>query len=182
VFGRRDIELVTPSNGLGLDPNDPASKDDLVVIGELHVPKDRPVIIELSSKDVIHNFALPHMRSAQDAIPGQIVPMWFKPIKSGNFEIVCGQLCGLGHYSMKGMLVVDEPAEYQAWLKEQASLAAPATAPAPTDRPPGEPPVGPTPGTIPPPGGPKTANPSGAADAKPGEPPNAPSPAATPHH
>jgi cytochrome c oxidase subunit 2 len=182
VFGRRDIALVTPSNGLGLDPNDPASKDDLVFLGELHVPKDRPVIIELSSKDVIHNFALPHMRSAQDAIPGQIVPMWFKPIRTGTFEIVCGQLCGYGHYSMKGSLVVDEPAEYQAWLKEKAELAAPATAPAPSDRPPGEPPVGPTPGTVPPPGGPKTANPSGAPDGKPGEPPKAPSPAATPHH
>ena len=182
VFGRRDIGLVTPSNGLGLDPNDPASKDDLVFIGELHVPKDRPVIIELSSKDVIHNFALPHMRSAQDAIPGQIIPMWFKPVKTGTFEVVCGQLCGYGHYSMKGSLVVDEPAEYQAWLKEKAELAAPPTAPAPNDRPPGEPPVGPTPGTVPPPGGPKTANPSGAPDAKPGEPPKAPSPAATPHH
>ena len=178
VFGRRDIALVTPSNGLGLDPDDPASKDDLVFLGELHVPKDRPVIIELSSKDVIHNFALPHMRSAQDAIPGSIVPMWFKPIKTGTFEIVCGQLCGYGHYSMKGSLVVDEPAEYQAWLKERAELAAP-TAPAPNDRPPGEPPVGPTPGTVAPPGAPKTANPSGAPDAKPGEPPKAPSP--SPH-
>jgi heme/copper-type cytochrome/quinol oxidase subunit 2 len=150
-----------------------------VFLGELHVPKDRPVIIELSSKDVIHNFALPHMRSAQDAIPGQIIPMWFKPVKTGTFEVVCGQLCGYGHYSMKGSLVVDEPAEYQAWLKEQASLAATPTAPAPSDRPPGEPPVGPTPGTVPPPGAPKTANPSGAPDAKPGEPPKAPSP--SPH-
>src|SRR5256714_11708374 len=181
VFGRRDIALVTPSNGLGLDPNDPASKDDLVFLGELHVPKDRPVIIELSSKDVIHNFALPHMRSAQDAIPGSIVPMWFKPTKTGTFEIVCGQLCGYGHYSMKGSLVVDDPAEYQNWLKEQASLSAPATAPPPSERPPGEPPVGPTPGTIAPPGAPKTANPSGEPEGKPGEPPKAPSPSATPH-
>jgi cytochrome c oxidase subunit 2 len=181
VFGRRDIALVTANNGLGLDPNDPASKDDLVFLGELHVPKDRPVIIELSSKDVIHNFALPHMRIAQDAIPGQIVPMWFKPVKTGTFEVVCGQLCGYGHYSMKGSLVVDEPAEYQAWLKEKAELAATPVAPAPADRPPGEPPVGPTPGTVPPPGGPKTANPSGEPDGKPGETPKAPNPAATPH-
>jgi len=158
VFGRRDIALVTPSNGLGLDASDPAAKDDLVFLGELHVPKDRPVIIELSSKDVIHNFALPHMRSAQDAIPGQIIPMWFKPVKTGTFEVVCGQLCGYGHFSMKGSLVVDEPAEYQAWLKEKVELAATPTAPAPADQPPGEP------------------------DGKPGEPPKAPSPAATPHH
>jgi len=181
VFGRRSIDLVSNSNALGLDQSDPAAKDDLVVTGTLHVPKDRAVIIELSSKDVIHNFALPSMRIAQDAIPGSIIPMWFKPIKTGEFEVVCGQLCGLGHYSMKGQLVVDEPAAYQDWLKEQAQLAASGSAPPAAERPPGEPPVGPTPGTIPPPGGPKTANPSGAPDGKPGEPPQAPSPAASPH-
>jgi cytochrome c oxidase subunit 2 len=175
-FGRRDIALVSNSNPLGLDPSDPAGKDDIVVLGELHVPVGRPVIIELSSKDVIHNFCLPHMRIAQDAIPGQIIPMWFKPIKTGSYEVVCGQLCGLGHYSMKGMLVVDNPADYQAWLKERVELSGSQTAPAPTERPPVEPPVGPTPGTVAPPGAPKTANPSGQPDAKPGEPPKAPSP------
>jgi cytochrome c oxidase subunit 2 len=175
-FGKRDIALVSNSNPLGLDSRDPASKDDIVVLGELHVPVNRPVIIELSSKDVIHNFALPHMRMAQDAIPGQIIPMWFKPIKTGNYEVVCGQLCGLGHYGMKGMLVVDNPADYQAWLKERAELAGTQSAPAPAERPPGEPPVGPTPGTVAPPGAPKTANPSGEPDGKPGDPPKAPSP------
>ena len=79
-FGRRDIAMVTNSNPLGLDSADSAAKDDIVVFGELHVPVDRPVIIELSSKDVIHNFALPHMRAAQDAIPGQISPLWVQPI------------------------------------------------------------------------------------------------------
>jgi cytochrome c oxidase subunit II len=175
-FGRREIALLSNSNLLGLDYSDPAAKDDIVVSGELHVPVDRPVIIELSSKDVIHNFCLPHMRMAQDAIPGQIIPMWFKPIKTGSYEVVCGQLCGLGHYSMKGMLVVDNPADYQSWLKERAELSGSQTAPAPTDRPPGEPPVGPTPGTVAPPGAPKTANPSGQPDGKPGEPPKAPTP------
>jgi cytochrome c oxidase subunit 2 len=179
-FGRRDIALLSNSNPLGLDMNDPAAKDDIVVLGELHVPVDRPVIIELSSKDVIHNFALPNMRMAQDAIPGQLIPMWFKPIKTGNYEVVCGQLCGLGHYGMKGMLVVDNPAEYQAWLKERVELSGSQTAPAPADRPPGEPPVGPTPGTVAPPGAPKTANPSGLPDAKPGESPKAPAPSPSP--
>ena len=135
-FGKRDIALLSNSNPLGLDPSDPAGKDDIVVLGELHVPVDRPVIIELSSKDVIHNFCLPHMRIAQDAIPGQMIPMWFKPIKTGSYEVVCGQLCGLGHYGMKGMLVVDNPADYQAWLKERVELSGSQTAPAPTERPP----------------------------------------------
>ncbi|PZR71498.1 MAG: hypothetical protein DLM73_15800 [Chthoniobacterales bacterium] len=178
-FGRRDVGLVSNSNPLGLDSADPAAKDDIVVLGELHVPVDRPVIIELSSKDVIHNFALPHMRIAQDAIPGLLIPMWFKPIKTGSYEVVCGQLCGLGHYSMKGMLVVDNPADYQAWLKERVELAGTQSAPPPTERPPGEPPVGPTPGSVAPPGAPKTVNPSGAPDGQ--APPPAPSPAGTPH-
>ena len=170
-FGKRDINLVTNSNPLGLDASDAAAKDDLVVLGELHVPVDHPVIIELSSKDVIHNFALPHMRSAQDAIPGQIIPMWFTPIRVGSYEVICGQLCGLGHYGMKGMLVVDSPADYQAWLKERTELAGTASAPPPGARPPGEPGPGPTPGSIPPPGAPKSANPTGAPDGLQGQPP-----------
>jgi cytochrome c oxidase subunit 2 len=128
-FGRRDVYLVSNSNPLGLDPNDPAGKDDIVTSGELHVPVNRPVIIELSSKDVIHNFCLPSMRIAADAIPGSLNPMWFKPIKVGTYEVVCGQLCGLGHYGMKGTLVVDTPEDYQAWLKERAELAAGSSAP-----------------------------------------------------
>jgi len=141
-FGRRDVGFVTNSNPLGLDPNDPAGKDDLVTLGELHVPVDRPVIIELSSKDVIHNFCLPHMRIAADAIPGSLIPMWFKPIKTGTYEVVCGQLCGLGHYGMKGTLVVDTPEDYQAWLKERAELAGTQNAPALGAQPPGQPPAG----------------------------------------
>jgi len=155
-FGKRDIAFLSNSNPLGLDPSDSAGKDDIVVLNELHVPVDRPIIIELTSKDVIHNFALPHMRIAQDAIPGQIIPMWFKAIKPGSYEVICGQLCGLGHYGMKGMLVVDNPSDYQAWLKERVELSGSQTAPAPPSE---RPPV-----------------PSGEPNAKPGEPPKAPSP------
>jgi len=122
-FGRRDASLVSNSNPVGLDPNDPAGKDDIVTLGELHVPVNRPVIIELSSKDVIHDFFLADMRIAADAIPGSLIPMWFTPIKTGTYEVICGQLCGLGHSGMKGTLVVDTPADYQAWLKERAELA-----------------------------------------------------------
>ena len=160
-FGRRRVDLVTNSNPLGLDSTDPAAKDDIVVLGELHVPVNRPVIVELSSKDVIHNFALVSMRIAQDAIPGQMIPMWFKPIKAGTYEIVCGQLCGLGHYGMKGSLVVDTPTDYQTWLKERVELSGNQSAPPPLARPPGEPPPGPTPGTVAPPGAPKTEKPGG---------------------
>jgi heme/copper-type cytochrome/quinol oxidase subunit 2 len=146
-----------------------------VTLGELHVPVDRPVIVELSSKDVIHNFCLPHMRIAADAIPGSLIPMWFKPIKEGTYEIVCGQLCGLGHYGMKGTLVVDPPDKYQDWLKERAELAGTQNAPPSTQRPAGEPPVGPTPGTVLPPGAPKTENPAAKPEQKPAQPAPTPS-------
>ena len=175
-FGKRNIELVTNSNPLGLDLTDPAGKDDIVAVGELHTPINRPVIIELSSKDVVHNFALPAMRIAQDAIPGSLIPMWFKPIKTGTYEVICGQLCGLGHYSMKGTVVVDSPEDYQTWLKDQAEMKAAATAPPPTERPPGEPPPGPTPGTIPPPGAPRNQD----MNAQPQNSPPAPAPSPKP--
>jgi cytochrome c oxidase subunit 2 len=173
-FGRRDINLVSNTNPVGLDPNDPYSKDDIVVSQELHVPVDRPVIIELSSKDVIHNFCLPSMRIAQDAIPGSSIPMWFRPFKIGSYEVVCGQLCGLGHYGMKGTLVVDSPADYQAWLKERVELSGNQSAPPASARPAGEPGPGPTPGTIPPPGAPRNVNPM--APVKPAPPTGSASP------
>jgi cytochrome c oxidase subunit II len=178
IFGRRNIDLVTNTNPLGLDPNDPDGKDDIVVLGELHVPVDRPVIIELSSKDVIHNFALPAMRIAQDAIPGSLIPMWFRPIKTGTYEVVCGQLCGLGHYSMKGSLVVDSPADYQSWLKDQAERMASSVAPPPAARPPGEPSIGPTPGTIPPPGAPRNQDLNAQPQNSPPAPAQSPKPGA----
>ncbi len=140
-FGSRNVDLVTNSNPLGLDRNDPSGKDDIVTSGELHVPVNKPVVMELSSKDVIHDFCIPSMRIATDAIPGSLNPMWFKPVKTGSYEVICGQLCGLGHYSMKGTLVVDTPEDYQAWLKERADLAGsgpsapPAASPAPSATP-----------------------------------------------
>jgi cytochrome c oxidase subunit 2 len=180
-YGRRDVNLVTNQNPVGLDYNDPASKDDIVVLGELHVPVNRPVIMELSSKDVIHNFNLTNMRIAQDAIPGSIIPMWFKPIKTGTYEVICGQLCGLGHYSMKGTVVVDTPEDYQNWLKERAEFAQSQQqqAPPPLQRPAGEPGQGgPTPGTVPPAGAPKTANPMASPVAPPR---SSPIPSPQPH-
>ena len=159
-FGRRDASLVNNSNPIGLDPNDPAGKDDIVTVGELHVPVDRPVITELSSKDVIHDFFLPDMRIAADAIPGSLIPMWFTPVKTGTYEVICGQLCGLGHSGMKGTLVVDTPADYQAWLKERAELAGSQGA-SPAGTPPaGAPAATPAPGAAPSPGAPATESPT----------------------
>ncbi len=123
IFGRRKAELISSSNPVGLDPNDPAGKDDIVMINQLHVEKDRPVIVHISSKDVIHSFFLPVMRVKQDAIPGMDVPVHFTPIKTNDgatWEIACAQLCGLSHYRMRGQLFVDTHDEFVKWMKSQA--------------------------------------------------------------
>lgn len=119
LFGRTDIKLVGPENPLGLDRTDPASRDDVTTINEFHMPVDKPVIVYLSSKDVVHSFTLPQMRVKQDAIPGTVQPVWFTPIQRGQWEIVCSQLCGLAHYRMRGFYRVQADADFRAWLASQ---------------------------------------------------------------
>lgn len=117
VFGPRKNELIGAANQIGLDKSDLSAKDDIVTTGSMRLPVDRPVIIELGSKDVIHNFAMPSMRMAHDAIPGSMIPIWFKPIKEGEYEVICGQLCGSGHYSMKAGVTVEPQADFDAWIQ-----------------------------------------------------------------
>src|SRR5262249_25202723 len=97
-FGRTDIKLVAADNPLGLDRRDPDAKDDVTTINQLYLPVDRPVLVHLSSKDVIHSFGLYEMRVKQDAVPGLSIPVWFIPNRIGEYEIACSQLCGLGHF------------------------------------------------------------------------------------
>jgi cytochrome c oxidase subunit II len=115
-FGRTELRLVNADNPLGLDLTDPAGKDDVTTTNELHLPVGRPVIVQLSSKDVVHSFALPQMRIKQDAIPGVVQPVWFTPTETGEWEIVCSQLCGLGHYRMRGFYTIQSQADFAAWL------------------------------------------------------------------
>jgi hypothetical protein len=88
-------------NPLGLDRRDPAAKDDITTINLLNLPVGRPVIIQLSSKDVVHSLGMPQMPVKQDAVPGIIQPVWFTPTQTGRWELACSQLCGLAHYRMK---------------------------------------------------------------------------------
>ena len=125
VFGRTALTLVSSDNPLGLDRDDPAAKDDITTVNELHLPIDRPVIVYLSSKDVVHSFGLPQMRIKQDAIPGLVQPVWFTPTRVGQWEIACSQLCGLGHYRMRGFYTIEAQADYDAWLAEEATELAP---------------------------------------------------------
>jgi cytochrome c oxidase subunit II len=131
-FGRTDIKLIdSQSNSLGLDRSDPAAKDDVTNLNQLFLPVNRPIIIRLRSKDVIHSFGVPEFRVKQDAIPGLTIPIWFVPtvtteemrIRMGKpefqYEIACAQLCGLGHYRMRGFVTVQTADEFQKWLDEK---------------------------------------------------------------
>jgi cytochrome c oxidase subunit 2 len=120
VFGNRDLTRVTATNYIGLDRSDPAAVDDIMTLNQMHAIKDQPVRVRVGSTDVIHNFHIPQMRVKQDAVPGMAIELWFTPIESGEYEIACAELCGLGHYRMKGFLTVDETEEeFQQWLEEQ---------------------------------------------------------------
>jgi cytochrome c oxidase subunit 2 len=98
--------------------------DDIVTLNQLHFPVGKPVVATLTSKDVIHSFFLPEFRVKQDAVPGLKTRIWFEATHVGNWEIVCAELCGLGHYRMKGFVTVDTPENYQKWLDEQAAAQA----------------------------------------------------------
>ena len=124
-FGRTAVNLVTSTNPIGLDMSDPAAQDDVVSLNNLHLPVNREALIEVSSKDVIHSFKLPVMRVEQDAIPGAVVPIHFTPVRTTNgdrWEIACAQLCGLGHYRMRGQLYVDTDQDLQKWLASQPKV------------------------------------------------------------
>ena len=136
VFGRTDLKLIDlQSNPLGLDRNDPAAKDDVTTLNQLYLPANRPIIVKLRSKDVIHSFGVPEFRVKQDAVPGLTIPIWFVPdvttaemrTRTGNpefqYEIACAQLCGLGHARMRGFVTVQTAEEFQKWLENAVAEA-----------------------------------------------------------
>jgi cytochrome c oxidase subunit II len=121
AFGRTDNKLITQTNSIGLDRNDPAGKDDVVSINDMHFPTGRAVKVRLRSKDVIHSLFLPNIRFKQDAVPGMTIELWFEPNLPGTYEIACAELCGLGHYRMKGALTIDDSqGSFDTWLAEKA--------------------------------------------------------------
>lgn len=123
-FGRTDLKLVSPTNAIGLDRSDPAARDDITTVNQLNLPVGRPVLIYLTSQDVIHSFSIVQMRVKQDAIPGMEIPVWFEPTQTGEYEINCSQLCGLGHFRMRGFVTVQTPEEFQRWMGEELKALA----------------------------------------------------------
>ncbi len=124
-FGRTTPSLITAADPIGIDRSDPAAADDFVLIGILVVPVDRPTVVHLSSKDVIHSFTLATMRVKQDVTPGLPVSTWFTPITTGSWEVGCSQLCGLGHYRMRALFEVRSEAEWQAFVADEVSRIEP---------------------------------------------------------
>ena len=118
-FGRTKPELVSADNPIGLDKTDPDAKDDITTINQLNLPMNKPVLVHLSSKDVIHSFGVYELRVKQDAIPGMNIPVWFIPTREGQYDIACSQLCGLGHFRMRGFVNIQSQADYDKWMADQ---------------------------------------------------------------
>lgn len=123
-MGRAATKYINYDNPLGVDPLDPKGRDDLIIDGgEVHLLIGQPVKVYLRSVDVLHDFYVPQFRAKMDMVPGMVTYFWFTPTKTGEYEILCAELCGVGHSQMRGYVVVDNPEDYQAWLDEQMTYA-----------------------------------------------------------
>jgi len=123
VLGKTSVGLISDENPYGLDSSDPNSKDDILVMdADLHLEINQPVKVELRSFDVLHNFYVPQFRAKMDMLPGIITYYWFTPEKTGDYEILCAEYCGTGHYAMRGRVLVDEEKDYSDWLAKQINF------------------------------------------------------------
>ncbi|MGR5145268.1 cytochrome c oxidase subunit II [Photobacterium alginatilyticum] len=123
-LGQSGIQFISPTNPLGLDPDDPASTDDRIVLGpELHLPLFTSFKVLLRSKDVLHDFNVPQFRAKMDLVPGTVTYFWFTPTQRGTFDILCAELCGIGHFNMRGRVIVEDDANFGVWLASQPTFA-----------------------------------------------------------
>jgi cytochrome c oxidase subunit 2 len=120
MLGRTDHRQASQENAIGLVRDDPAAKDDVLLLNQLYLPQDRPVRLQIRSLDVIHSLFLPNFRVKQDAMPGMTMETWFVPKESGDFDIACAEHCGLGHYRMRGQVHVVPAAQFDQALAEAA--------------------------------------------------------------
>lgn len=123
-LGSVDTALVGEDNPLGLNPDDPFAQDDVLVTRPvLHLPRGEPVKLLLRSVDVLHNFTVPQFRAKMDFVPGMVTFLWLQPSRTGTFDLLCEELCGIGHFAMRGSVVVEEPDDFAAWLASQPTFA-----------------------------------------------------------
>ena len=124
VFGTVDVANIKSDNPFGMNPDDPRGEDDVLVRGgTVHLPVDQPMKANLRSTDVLHDFFVPEFRAKMDSVPGMITYFWFEPTKPGKYEILCAELCGYGHYTMRGWVEVDTREDFEAWLASQPTWA-----------------------------------------------------------
>ena len=123
-LGTTDARNVSADNPMGLNPDDPNGRDDVVIeSGDLHLPVGKPVKVLLRSIDVLHDFYVPEFRAKMDMIPGSVTYFWFTPTRVGTFEVLCAELCGVAHAQMRGTVIVEEESQYHAWLEKQRTFA-----------------------------------------------------------
>jgi len=131
ILGDVDASRISPENPFGIDPDDPNGRDDILINDpEVHLPINQPVKIMLRSKDVLHDFAVPEFRVKMDLVPGMVSYMWFEPTRTGTYEILCEEYCGIAHYAMRGSVVVDTASDFRAWLDRQPTFAELSSVPA----------------------------------------------------
>ncbi|MGL4286645.1 MAG: cytochrome c oxidase subunit II [Phreatobacter sp.] len=123
-MGTTDVANISPDNPLGLNPNDPNGKDDVIIDGgDLHLPVGRPVKVLLRSIDVLHDFYVPEFRAKMDMVPGSVTYFWFTPTRTGEFDVLCAELCGIAHAQMRSKVIVEGAQAYNAWLARQQTFA-----------------------------------------------------------
>ena len=119
-LGLTDVRNITDENPFGINLDDPNGVDDILIqADDLHIPLGQSVKMNLRSIDVLHDFYIPQFRAKMDMVPGTVTYYWFTTTRTGNFEILCMEYCGTGHYAMKGRVQVDEMEDYEEWLSEQ---------------------------------------------------------------
>jgi cytochrome c oxidase subunit 2 len=124
VMGTVDARHVSERNPFGMNPDDPNGRDDVLVSSpEVHLPLGKPLKAHLRSIDVLHNFAVPQFRVKMDLVPGMVTYIWFTPTRSGRFDLLCEELCGMAHFTMRGRVVVEPESEFRAWLARQPTFA-----------------------------------------------------------
>ncbi len=124
VLGTAAVGYMTPENPFGLNPLDPFGRDDLLVeTNELHLPLNKPVKMVLRSKDVLHDFYVPEFRAKMDLVPGIVTYFWMTPTKQGEYEILCAELCGVGHHEMRGRVIVEPSKDFDVWLSRQINFS-----------------------------------------------------------
>jgi cytochrome c oxidase subunit 2 len=123
-LGRVSAGNISSSNPFGIDPADRDGQDDILIdSGEVRLPLGRPIKLLLRSKDVLHNFAVAEIRIKMDMVPGMVTHAWFTPTRTGRFDLLCQELCGIAHFAMRGRMVIDEPAAFESWLARQPTFS-----------------------------------------------------------